>query len=181
MPASHKDLTRTFICIDFPNEVIKEVARIQNLIHKSLSFSGKITELENLHLTLKFLGHIDDKKLSHVQKALSKIKFPTLNLKLAQAGTFNFKSKPKIVWLKITGNVFELHKKIDETLQKITASPDKKQLFPKEERFMSHLTIARIKYAKSPNDFKNYIANIKPKKIEFQIPEFKLKSSDLRP
>ena len=47
--------TRTFICVEMPDAVVKEVARLQELVGKKL-FTGKITELENLHATLKFLG-----------------------------------------------------------------------------------------------------------------------------
>jgi len=71
--------TRTFICIDFPHEVIKEAARLQNLI-QNIPFTGKLTELENLHLTLKFLGEISNETLENVNYALTGIKFPVLNL-----------------------------------------------------------------------------------------------------
>ena len=65
--------TRAFISIEFPSEAIKEVARVQELI-KNIKFTGKITEQENLHLTLKFLGNVDDDKLNQVKERLSKIK-----------------------------------------------------------------------------------------------------------
>ena len=57
-----KELTRAFICIEFPDEVIKEAARVQEVLENK-NFTGKMTELENLHLTYKFLGEIDEKKL----------------------------------------------------------------------------------------------------------------------
>ena len=163
---------RTFICIDFPSEVIKEVARIQTLIKNKFIFTGKSIELENLHLTLKFLGEIDKNKLEKIKEKLSTIKFPILNLQLSHMGTFSFKRKPRIVWIKINGNIFALQKKIDESLSK---------LFTKEERFMSHLTIARIKYVKDKSGFIDYVKNIKPKKIKFSVSKFKLKSSELKP
>jgi len=163
---------RSFICVDFPDEVIKEVARIQQIVQKRTHFSGKLTELENLHITFKFLGHIDARKLNKVKLALTKIEFPTLNLKLHSVGTFNFHGKPRIVWIRVTGNIFKLQEQIDLAL---------KNLFKPEERFMSHLTIARIKSTKSPQQFKEYVQNIKPKKIQFSINEFKLKSSNLKP
>jgi len=164
-------LTRTFIAIDFPDEVIKEVARIQQLLEKQ-RFTGKLIELENLHLTLKFLGHVSPETLTKIKKTLSNIKFPTLDLKLNQLGTFSYKNKPRIVWIKITGNVFNLQKRIDESL---------KNLFKQEERFMSHLTIARIKYIKNKSGFIDYISKIKPKQIKFSVNSFKLKSSELHP
>lgn len=168
-----KNLTRAFICIDFPDEVIKEITRIQHIIEKNApSFSGKLTEQENLHLTLKFLNSINFDTLKKVKTQLSKINFPTLNLKLSHTGTFSVRKNPRIVWIKVIGKIFNLQKQIDETL---------KDLFKPEERFMSHLTIARIKYTKSPEIFQDYIKQIKIKKIEFQCDSFKLKSSELKP
>ncbi|MCH7567843.1 MAG: RNA 2',3'-cyclic phosphodiesterase [Nanoarchaeota archaeon] len=162
---------RTFICIDFPSEVIKEIARIQSLVNKQ-NFTGKLIELENLHLTLKFLGEINSKTLDKVKRDLSTIKFNTLNLQLSHVGTFNYKGNPRIVWLKVTGDIFNLQKQIDASLEK---------LFPKEQRFMSHLTIARVKYAKDKKGFINYISNVKCKNIKFSINNFKLKTSELKP
>jgi len=165
----HQNL-RTFIAIDFPSDIIKEIARIQEIISKK-PFTGKLIELENLHLTLKFLGEVNETLLTKTKQALSTIKFPTLNLQLNHVGTFNYKNKPKIVWIKVTGNIFALQKKIDESL---------KDLIPTEKRFMSHLTIARIKYVKDKLGFTDYISKIKLKKIKFQVNSFKLKSSDLQ-
>jgi RNA 2',3'-cyclic 3'-phosphodiesterase len=162
---------RAFICIDFPSEVIKEVARIQEIISKK-PFVGKLTELENLHLTLKFLGEISLQKVDEARQALSKVKFPKLDLKLAYTGTFSHRKNPKIVWIKVVGNIAELQRQVDESLS---------GLFPKEERFMSHLTIARIKHVKSPEIFKDYVKKIKVKNLKFSVDGFKLKSSELRP
>ena len=162
--------TRTFICIDFPDEIIKETARLQSLIKKQ-KFVGKLTELENLHLTLKFLGEISEEKLERVKYSLQEIKFPIFQAHLEKTGTFSYKKQPRIVWLKIAGRqIYELQKKIDETLSKE---------FPKEERFMSHLTIARIKYVKTPENFINHVEKLSVKKLSFQVEEFKLCSSEL--
>ena len=57
MEKKENGMIRCFICIDFPDEVIKEVARVQEELEK-VKFNGKLTELENLHLTLKFLGEM---------------------------------------------------------------------------------------------------------------------------
>jgi 2'-5' RNA ligase len=164
--------TRAFIAVEFPDNVIKEIARVQELI-KTQKFHGKLTELENLHLTLKFLGEIDSGKLEKIKKHLADIKFAELGLKLGGIGTFNFKGSPRIIWIKIEGKqIFELQEKIDAAL---------KDYFSSEERFMSHLTIARVKYVKDKKSFLNYIKNISIKDIKFKIDNFKLKKSDLRP
>jgi RNA 2',3'-cyclic 3'-phosphodiesterase len=169
---STEDKTRSFICIDFPSEIIKEVARIQHVLKTHTKFTGKLTELENIHLTLKFLGHTNKQTLEKAKQVFSTINFQVLNLKLHSIGVFNFKNNPKIVWIKVTGNIFKLQKEIDLALS---------DLFKPEDRFMSHLTIARIKHTKSPKLFSEYVSNIKPKRLSFQIKDFKLKSSNLTP
>ena len=66
-------LIRAFIAIDFPDEVVKEIARVQEVLGKR-QFTGKMTEPENLHLTLKFFGEIDEEKLKSIRKELKKYK-----------------------------------------------------------------------------------------------------------
>src|SRR3989344_9617389 len=86
---------RTFICIDFPDEVVKEVARVQEELGK-IKFTGKLTEIENLHLTLKFLGEIEENKLNEVKERLKKIEFEEFEAKLFELGTFNIHGNPRI-------------------------------------------------------------------------------------
>ena len=164
------NLTRVFIAVDFPDEVIKEVARVQELVSK-IKFTGKLTELENLHLTLKFLGEIDDEKIEKIKNKLKEIKFEEIKLKLGKIGTFSVRGMPNIVWVNVEGGgIYELQKKIDEKL---------KNLFAMEERFMGHLTIARIKYVEDKKGFLERIKLIHVKPIEFSVSGFRLKKSKL--
>ena len=161
---------RVFICIEFPDEVIKEVARVQEILGK-MKFTGKMTELENLHLTLKFLGEVDDKNEEKIKRLLGKINFSGFNVRLGNAGIFSYNKSPRIVWIKIEGKgIFELQKKIDNVL---------KDLFRPEERFMSHMTIARIKYIKDKKGFEEYVSNIGVRDINFKVNNFKIKASEL--
>lgn len=170
--AENKDLTRVFIAVEFSDEVVKEVARVQGLL-ENVKFTGKLTELENLHLTLKFLGEIEEDKLEKVRGKLKEIKFGKMKLKLGKIGIFSIGGKPRIVWIKVEGKaIYELQKKIDETL---------KDLLKPEERFMGHLTIARIKYVKDKKGFVSHIEGINTKPVAFDVDCFKLKKSELRP
>ena len=163
---------RVFVAIDFPSEVIEEVARIQEVL-RNLKFTGKMTELENLHLTLKFIGEIDLEKLEEVKNKLKNIKFDIFDARLENIGTFSFRGNPRIVWIKVKGKgIFELQKKIDEMMSELG--------FKLEERFMGHMTIARIKYVKDKETFKKYAGEIGLKDTRFKIDEFKLKESELK-
>jgi len=160
---------RTFISIELPDEIIQE---LQSLI-KNKKFDGKLTEPENLHLTLKFLGELSIEQIQKVKSKLEKIIFPEFQATLAETGTFSYHSNPRIIWIKVTGKqIFQLQEEIDQVLV---------EFFPKENRFMSHLTIARIKYVKDKQDFIESIKKLPIKKLKFQIKEFELKSSELKP
>ena len=156
---------RTFIAIDIPEEIKKEIEKIQDLLPE---FSGKKTEKENLHLTLKFLGEIPESEIENIGKKLKEIKFRKFEAELSFLGVFD-ENFIRIVWIKLSG--FEkLQKEIDEKLS---------DMFEKEKRFMSHLTLARVKNIKDKKNFLSELGKIKYDKKKFVVSEFKLKKSEL--
>ena len=58
---------RTFIALDLPVEAVREIENIQNKLKKKVLFTGKFTERDNLHFTLKFFGEISDEKVEEVK------------------------------------------------------------------------------------------------------------------
>jgi RNA 2',3'-cyclic 3'-phosphodiesterase len=160
---------RTFIAIDIPEKIKKEIVEIQNSLP---GFKGKKTEYENLHLTLKFLGEVDERTIEKMKKKLEGIKFLKFKTEIKHLGFFdNRKSYKKqlIIWLHMT-NCEELQKKVDEALS---------DLFEKEKRFMSHLTIARVKQIRNEQRFFNDLLKINIPEMKFYVKEFKLKKSKL--
>mgnify|MGYP001614107489 CR=1 FL=1 len=163
------ELSRCFIAIDLPRNAIKEIKNIQKLIGKKFIFTGKFIEEENLHLTLKFLGEIDVDKTEEIKRRLKTIKLKIFNASLNNIGVFS-KRFPKIIWVKFNG-AEELQKEIDNNL---------KDLFEPENRFMSHVTIARIKYINEKKGLVEYLKALKCKE-EFIVDKFYLKKSELLP
>lgn len=165
-------MVRAFIALELPREVIDEINKIQKLIWKKTLFTGKLTESENLHLTFKFLGDIDDGKIKEVKKRLSEVKINDFYCEIGEVGVFS-KNVIRIIWVKLNGGgIFKLQREIDEKL---------KGLFPIEERFMSHITIARVKKVGDKKGLIDYLASIKPKKLKFLAKNFVLKKSELLP
>lgn len=162
-----------FIAVDFPSEVVKEVARVQAVLGKK-KFTGKMTDLENLHLTLKFLGEVEMEKVEEIRNALREIKFEKFEARLGEAGTFNHRGKPSIVWIKVGGKgIFDLQVLVDLEMEKAG--------FKKEKRFMSHLTVARVKYVKAKKEFNDYVRSLGVKEVKWKSESFKLMKSELRP
>jgi len=153
---------RVFVSTDIPDNIKKEIRKIQEKIPE---FKGKITETENLHLTLKFLGWVDEKEIDKIKERLREVKIKKFEAEIDSLGFFY----PRIIWLHLT-NVDSLQKAVDDSLV---------PLFDREERFMSHLTIARVKEVNDRKEFKNMLGRINVKNIKFEVKNFRLKKSTL--
>jgi len=158
-------MVRAFISINIPEDLKRAVKEIHD---KLPEFKGKKTELENLHLTLKFLGEVNEEKIIEVQKRLKKIKFDSFESEMNSLGVFSEKFI-RIIWLHFT-NCERLQKEIDRALS---------ELFEKERRFMSHLTIARVKHISDRGKFLKEIKKMKIKKKIFRVKSFCLMKSEL--
>jgi 2'-5' RNA ligase len=160
-------MVRLFVSLELPKELISEIIKIQNKFKEKNFFVGKFTEKENLHLTLKFLGGISEDKINEIKNKLSKIKFKKFDACLGEIGFFS----ERIFWVELLGkDAFNLQKKIDNALS---------DLFSKEKRFMSHITIARIKNIKDKKEFENFVKKICYSKKNYEISGFSLKKSVL--
>lgn len=156
---------RTFISVELPENTIKEVNKIQEQLPE---FKGKKTEAENLHLTLKFLGNIDEETLGSVKERLGQIKFKKFKTEISEIGIFS-PENVRIIWVKLE-DCMDLQKEIDEILF---------GLFEKEKRFMGHVTIARVKSLRNKKEFLEEIGKINLPEIKFMVKNFKLKKSTL--
>jgi 2'-5' RNA ligase len=172
MADENKNKLRCFIAIDFPREIIKEVERVQNEIKKKNIFAGKFTEGENLHLTLKFLGEIDFERIEEVKKKLAEIKFGKFMAYLGELGVFN-SDFIRIIWIHILGKqIIDLQNEIDKKMAECE--------FKREERFMSHLTIARVKNIKDKKIFLEKLKKVRVQNLGFLVDKLYLIKSELK-
>lgn len=161
---------RAFIATELPDEVKEELKKIQDKIYKIDILRGKFVESENLHLTLKFLGDINDKELDLCKQALESIKFKKFKTKLNEIGFFS-PSFIRIIWIGLGGKEFyDLHNEIDKSL---------KDIFIEDKRFESHVTLMRVKRINDKEKFMKFIEKTKLKEIEFSVENFKLMKSEL--
>ena len=156
---------RCFIGFDLSVEATKEIERLQRIIKPH--FVGKTTSSENLHLTLKFLGEIEDATLDDVKKKLSSIEHQSFELTLNELGVFSQKFI-KMVWVEVSA--VPLQQLVDNCL---------KDIFEPEHRFMGHITIVRVKKIEDKQSFLKLINATIINKIIFTVREFYLKESIL--
>ncbi|MEK6820095.1 MAG: RNA 2',3'-cyclic phosphodiesterase [Nanoarchaeota archaeon] len=162
---------RAFICVELSEEAREEINKAIDKINESELIKAKFVEKENLHLTLKFLGEIDDKDVKIIKERLEKLNLRKFKVKLGKAGFFS-PSFIKIIFIELLSDeIFQLQSEIEEALA---------DLFPREKReFQSHVSIARVKAVKDREKFVEFIDKMKVKEIEFEVKSFKLKKSIL--
>ena len=133
---------RTFIAIEIPKTVISKIRELQDAI-KAYGFKIRWVRAENIHLTLKFLGDIEESKIIEITKAVSKTakEHSPIALKAKDIGVFPGIKRPRVLWVGLAGQI--------ETLVRLQQTLDENLIvlgFPREERpFKGHLTMGRIK------------------------------------
>ena len=133
---------RAFIAIELPETIKSSIETIQARL-KSLELPLRWVRVENIHLTMKFLGDIKKIEIESIESVLRdsvKMQAP-LTLSAKGVGVFPGIRRPRVLWVGIhdheTG-LAGLQKSIENQLHRIGYS--------KEGRpFKGHLTIGRAK------------------------------------
>jgi 2'-5' RNA ligase len=137
---------RSFLAIDPPEEILREIGRIQDRLKKIIQGDVRWVRPEGIHLTLKFFGDISENAVAEISAVAGKAAAAvgTFELAIGGAGIFPDMKRPRIIWLGMNGDVARLvtfQKELEHMLQEFG--------FPREERpFRPHLTLGRIKSAK---------------------------------
>lgn len=132
---------RCFIAIDMPEDIKRSISDfISKIDHKIKGIRWVLPE--NIHLTLKFLGELEDNQIKEVKKKISDISsnHSNFDINISKIGGFPTLKKPNILWIGIeeSENLKALYDDIENSLLEIG--------FEKEDRkFSPHLTIGRVK------------------------------------
>lgn len=160
---------RCFIAIDLPDEIKNELKRIQNLLSNA---SMKLVEPDNLHLTLAFLGEVTDFEVNQIKETLKQIRQEKFIAHLGNIGVFPSESFIRVAWVAL-----EPAEKFKELNKKIILAI--KQTLKVDERFESHVTLARVKFIQDKKKFIEKLEKIQVKHLEFKVDSFALKKSTL--
>jgi len=139
---------RTFIAVPLNDEIHNELARLQNRL-RSCGCDVKWVEPSNIHLTLKFLGEIDNERLGKIKTSLSQaagLHHP-FGMRLATLGAFPKISFPQVIWVGIDEGKAEceaLYKTVQDAMAGLGFEQEKRPFSP-------HLTLGRLRSLKNKN------------------------------
>lgn len=123
--------------------------RIQHFRGSGWERFGRFIPTDDLHLTLRFLGELEDEKLEQIQQGAAEIseRTGTVNYEINRAVLFPRVSRARIIATKVVASP-ELKALARELEQLATDSG----LEPETRLFRPHITIARLKHGqKRPN------------------------------
>ena len=143
---------RTFIAIPLP-QACREILEKMQRPMRSLGADVRWTSIASIHLTLKFLGEIDQAVLPELAAALRAIPGAPLELSVRGLGAFPDLRNPRVVWCGVQGDIQRLG-----TLQYEVESACEILGFEREKRaFHPHLTLGRVNGKRNLQPLLDYI------------------------
>lgn len=162
-----------------PEELKAKISGIQEKL-KAAGADVSWTRPEGMHLTLKFFGEIEDKRIPKIEKALDTAVdgISAFSLSVSVMWTFPDMRRPRVIWIGLKedgGNLLRLQKGVEEEL--------KKTGFPSEDRrFTPHITLGRIRSNKNTDKLLRLIEEEKVEELGgFDVSEVHLIKSELKP
>lgn len=134
---------RLFIALPLPEAICRELVKVQRCLSAALAEAPlRLSTPEQLHLTLKFLGHTSEAALDELAQQLTGIAqaHRPMALRLGGLGAFPSQARPSVLWCGVEGELVALTRLHGALEQALAAR------YPAEERpFRPHLTLARLK------------------------------------
>ncbi|MBI1869739.1 MAG: RNA 2',3'-cyclic phosphodiesterase [Chlamydiae bacterium] len=135
---------RLFIAIELPQTLQNEIAHFIEPLRKQVR-GARWIPLQNLHLTLKFLGEVPEIDILKIKNCMEEVireeNFQPFKLQFSKIGGFPTLKSPRVIWLGVSIG--------EEVLSKITSSLEGSlELlgYPKKDRpYQAHLSLGKVK------------------------------------
>ncbi|MEG3616878.1 RNA 2',3'-cyclic phosphodiesterase [Magnetovibrio sp. PR-2] len=128
-------MIRLFVGIQIPENASNQLILIQNGLPEA-----RWVAPDNMHITLRFIGEVDENVAEDLAKALEVVRVQPYALSLVGVGTFG--RPPHSLWAGVKdhpqGTLTDLHRTIDGVL--IRAG-----LEPEHRKYQPHVTLARFR------------------------------------
>ncbi len=127
-------MLRLFVGIEFPPELKLRLSLLQSGIA-----GAKWVDPGNFHLTLRFIGEVDEGTAADIDEALSRLPARRFELRLAGVGAFGG-DKLRQLWVGVEREpaLLNLQGKIEAALMRVGLPPEPRKFSP-------HVTLARLR------------------------------------
>ena len=159
-------MPRLFTALEIP----RDAALSLSLLRGGLP-GARWIDVENYHLTLRFIGDVEGHVADEIANALDRIRRPSFSVTLSGVGAFGSR-KPHAIWAGVTASpdLNALQAEIERICQRLGVPSDPR-------KFVPHVTLARLKNA-SDGDVARYLsARGNFATMPFKVSRFVLMSS----
>ena len=135
---------RLFVAAELPDSLRLRLAAVQEAM-RDVPLPVRWVRPEGTHLTLKFLGETDERRLAPIASALAEAGRGLAPFRLTACGAVPFPERgtPRLVWVEIEGDL--------DAARRLASAVDRSAAalgFPPEGReFKAHLTLGRVRGA----------------------------------
>jgi 2'-5' RNA ligase len=159
---------RLFVGIDLPPELKLRLSLLATGVP-----GAKWVDAGNYHVTLRFIGEVDEGTASDIDAALAQIRAPGFPLALAGVGQFG-DAKPRALWAGVEKNpaLAHLRDKVEHALVRTGIEPDTR-------RYAPHVTLARLRNPDLPKLREFLTLNALWRAEPFRVERFSLIASYL--
>lgn len=165
-------MPRLFVALDLPETVKESIAPLMRGLG-DVRWMGD----DQLHLTLRFIGELDNGQTNDVADALSLVPGLPFDLRLKGIGHFPPRGEPRVIWTGVERQpeLGALKRRIDRALLQAGIERDSKKYAP-------HVTIARLRRPPTQAGLATYLMRHSLfQSPSFPVSGFKLFSSWLDP
>lgn len=167
---------RLFIGIQIPKEIQEKLKKIQKELEKK-RLPLRFVDVEKIHVTLNFLGHLSDKDVVEVRHILDNLlpSFSPFDISLTSFRFFPDENRIRVVALMIEseGYLEKLQKAISDELSRL------KSVLVEKREFKPHITIARARDLGIKTKEIEEIKNIEIETAKWQVDSIELIESVL--
>ncbi|HEY61874.1 MAG TPA: RNA 2',3'-cyclic phosphodiesterase [Anaerolineae bacterium] len=174
---------RAFVAIDLPNDVRHCLDKISSDLQSNmLGIPIRWVPVNNIHLTLKFLGDVSINNIDVLKQILdSEVKsLIPFEISIGGIGAFPNLKRPRVIWISVEApsELLSLQRGIEAQTTRLGYRPDKRP-------FSAHLTLGRVSRNANPRDVRQAGEVLNHKKVGFigvaRIASVHLYRSDLKP
>ena len=168
---------RLFVALEIPSAVRENLAAFLDSL-RGISKEPRWVRPESLHVTLKFLGEVEETKVGAIRSALKEMRCEqAVTLNFRSLGFFPNEKHPRVFWagIEASANLKILAADFDGAMEKLG--------IPREKRLFSpHLTLARFERTGLSEALRKAIAaNVQRDFGSLRAYEFHLIQSKLKP
>ena len=169
---------RTFIAIDIPGSIREKIAGFQAELKRHKA-DVKWVRPGGIHITLKFLGNVEEQKIDEIEQAVRNAVegLNAFTLSVGGSGVFPNDRRPRVLWVGVkegSSILVQLAERIENECAHLG--------FEKEKRkYSAHLTLGRVRSQKGIGSIIEVMKTMGFEGESFKVSEILLMKSDLKP